>query len=174
MGIPPPHHCSCLSLEKLQGISGFSFCFLIMKSPLRNYSRCCGGHRKDYPFRTCLWLEYSRDFHEARRKILSGLVDHCAEHFRGPPTLNFQRSLTDSRAFSQARDCADLSPSESSPFLSSPSLSLVERNTISRAGAPMSCGGANPPSAQQLSLNNITPFYERDGGKKIEECQCEQ
>lgn len=126
MGIPPPHHCSCLSLEKLQGISGFSFCFLIMKSPLRNYSRCCGGHRKDYPFRTCLWLEYSRDFHEARRKILSGLVDHCAEHFRGPPTLNFQPSLTGLRAFCQTRDCVDLSPSESSLFFSSPSLSLVE------------------------------------------------
>lgn len=174
MGIPPPHHCSYLSLEKLLGISEFSFCFLRMKSPRRKYSRCCGGYRKYCRFRTCLWLEYPLDFHEARRNLFSGLGDHYAENFRGPPTLNFQRSLTDSRAFSQARDCADLSPSESSPFLSSPSLSLVERNTISRAGAPMSCGGANPPSAQQLSLNNITPFYERDGGKKIEECQCEQ
>lgn len=52
-------------------------------------------------------------------------------------------------------------------------MKIRRKSKSSKSGAPLSCGGANPHSALQLSLNNITPFYERDE-KKSTECQSVQ
>lgn len=128
-----------------------------MKFPPRMCFHCCGACRKDCQFQICLWSGCPQDFHGEKPKLFSGLAVRCAESFLGPPALNFQACL---RASSLRPDCADLSPSISSLFLSSPSLSpckatatttttkekkkkrktqhLVQRG----AGAPMSCVGS--------------------------------
>lgn len=128
-------------------------------------------NRKDCQFQICSSTGCPQDFHGEKPKLFAGLAFRCAASFPGPPAQNFQVCL---RASSLPRDCADLSPSVSSLFLSSPSLSRARRKKTGGLEHQWLVLELNPHATQQqLPLNNSLKLFISKT-LKMKESECDR